>query len=231
MQIETHITMADEPSFRGAAPLHHTLLNRCKTTGVTLQTLDPKHFDHGNILLQTPQPGFDIPNPDHITVPQLLALVASKAADLLVEGLRSRVFVPPVRTIEMRSKRDHAQLQRPAPKITPEDRLIDWEAWTAEEIMLRHRVIGPLWNLVTDTRPPQKEVRVIWSSGFYEATNRPIGPFPGALMFSEPSIDSSVYISTRDGKVVGAQMVTVAGKKEQKASVALGFNWRTNKVE
>ena len=231
LQVEAQMIMAYRPSFRGAAPLHHTLLNRCKTTGVTLQTLHPKHFDKGNILLQTPQPGFAIPDPNHITVPPLLALVTPKAANLLVEGLRSRVFVPPLKILEPGSKRNDAQLRRPAPRITPEDRLIDWKTWTADEILLRHRLIGPLWNLVTETRPPQKEVRAIWSSGFCEATNRPAESLPGALMLADPRIDPSVYIPTIDGKLLRARKVTLAGKREQMAQAALGHGWTISNLE
>lgn len=38
--------------YRGAAPIYHTLLNDEQRTGVTIITLDEKHFDAGAVLLQ-----------------------------------------------------------------------------------------------------------------------------------------------------------------------------------
>ncbi|KAI9701559.1 MAG: Methionyl-tRNA formyltransferase [Candelina mexicana] len=138
------------PDFRGPAPLHHTLLSDCKTTGITLQTLHPSKFDHGTILAQTAYP---IPNPETCTVPQLLQYVAPKGAAMLVRGLRDRVFVPPYDEVER--PEDTAQsLDRPlrrASMIHPEDSHINWGRWPAEEIVRKNRVLGPLWSEATFT--------------------------------------------------------------------------------
>ncbi|KAI8349341.1 formyl transferase, partial [Mortierella sp. GBAus27b] len=40
------------PSYRGSAPLQRAILNQDKTTGVTVQLLDPNEFDAGKILAQ-----------------------------------------------------------------------------------------------------------------------------------------------------------------------------------
>lgn len=117
-----------------------------KRTGVTLQTLDSKHFDHGVILDQTPAPGFDIPNPDSCTVPQLLDVVSPKAAQMLVNGIRNGVFVPPREDVGWRSSQGEKSLIH-ATKIKPEDRHVDWKNWTSAEIFRRNRVLGPLWNM------------------------------------------------------------------------------------
>ncbi|KAF8978228.1 hypothetical protein BGZ46_006706, partial [Entomortierella lignicola] len=40
------------PKYRGSAPMQRAILNQDKTTGVTVQLLDPKEFDAGKILAQ-----------------------------------------------------------------------------------------------------------------------------------------------------------------------------------
>jgi methionyl-tRNA formyltransferase len=44
------------PKYRGAAPIHHVLLNGEKETGVSIIELDTKKMDHGNILDQVVVP-------------------------------------------------------------------------------------------------------------------------------------------------------------------------------
>ncbi|KKZ66095.1 methionyl-tRNA formyltransferase [[Emmonsia] crescens] len=133
------------PDFRGPAPLHHTLLAGETRTGVTLQTLDTREFDHGVILDQTPPPGFNIPNPDTCDVPRLLDLVSNKGAQMLVDGIRNRVFVPPLKGVGWHKPGNEAAL-RHAGKISPEDRHINWSSWTAQEINRRQRALGLLWS-------------------------------------------------------------------------------------
>ncbi|KAL2351432.1 formyl transferase [Cryomyces antarcticus] len=132
------------PDLRGPAPLHHTLLQRRVHTGVSLQTLHPKYFDQGTILAQTPLPGLKVP--DKCTPDALLEMLTPVGADMLVQALRGRLFVPPLagvrtcRAVEADTKLKHA------PKVTPKDRQIDWATWTADEILLRHHVLGNLWD-------------------------------------------------------------------------------------
>ena len=200
-------------SFRGAAPIHWALLHNCKTTGITLQTLHYHHFDQGNILLQTPHPGLEILNPDSITPTELSAFLAPKGAELLLRGLRERIFLSgpyPKRT---------SGLTRPAPKITPEDRHIDWGKWSAEEILRRHRVIGPLWSKAAVGRPPgRSEKRIIWCSGFEKLhTSHNTEPGVGLIAAS----DSNIYIRTIDQQTLRAKSAIVEGSGEKAAGHAV----------
>lgn len=64
-------------------------------------------------------------------------------ADMLVKGIRERVFVPPLPKLRLPSpphKLVHAR------KIQPEDREVDWRAWGADAIERRYRALGALWN-------------------------------------------------------------------------------------
>ena len=77
----------------GPAPLQHTILSGTQKTGVTLQTLDDKSFDHGIILAQTPDPFLSVPNWEHCTYNELLETISPKAANLLnTNAMQHRLF-------------------------------------------------------------------------------------------------------------------------------------------
>ena len=129
-------------SLHGPAPLHHALIAGDKHIGVSLQTLHPSKFDQGMLLDQTPLPGFEIPNDGQITVPQLLDFVTPKAADILLKGVKNRVFAPPVRALTPKITKN----VRHAPKITTDDRYVNMRKASFDEVLRCHRVLGRLWT-------------------------------------------------------------------------------------
>ncbi|KAL2864614.1 methionyl-tRNA formyltransferase [Aspergillus lucknowensis] len=213
------------PDFRGPAPLHHTLLAGRTTTGVTLQTLHLQNFDHGTILAQTPPPGFEIPNPDTCTVPQLLGIVSPKSAEMLVEGIQKGLFVPPIEDAGWYSSAGQKDLIH-ATKIRPEDRHIDWGKWTCLDINRRHRVLGPLWSksLVvgapSGSTPTFQQRRVIF--GEIEEVQPLKGCEAFALVPGLPFIDGEhtvkadsgkgVYVFARDGRLIRIHQMKVEGQ-------------------
>ncbi|RAK98386.1 methionyl-tRNA formyltransferase [Aspergillus ibericus CBS 121593] len=218
------------PDFRGPAPLHHTLLAGRTRTGVTLQTLHLKHFDHGTILAQTPAPGFDIPDPDSCTVPDLLDLVCPKGADILVDGIREGLFVRPVKDAGWRSSEGDGPLIHAA-KIKPEDRHIDWANWSWLELSRRNRVLGPLWSkalVATNTSSESSSFqhrRVIFTE-FEEASPLkgcdkfavvPGLPFVDGTHPIESAKGKGVYVFTRDGKLVKVHQMKVEGQQNADA--------------
>jgi methionyl-tRNA formyltransferase len=110
--------------------------------------MHPTKFDHGRILAQTPFPG--IPFPQTSTTSQLGSFLAPLGAELLQTAIRERRFIGLEHDIrldaaaidEMTEGRGIAR----APKITSEDRRIDWGRMTASEILTRDRVLGRLWD-------------------------------------------------------------------------------------
>lgn len=147
-------------SFRGASPIPYTLLHGRTRTGVTLQTLHPERIDHGKILMQTPPPGIKIPKPDETNIAELTNFLAPKAAQLLVQGLRDEVYLSgPGNTVPAEEDDDPTRYPW-APKLSPDDRRVDWNGWTAAEILRRQRVLGPLWNMA-QTRPGADEQFVV----------------------------------------------------------------------
>ena len=214
-------------SFRGPAPLHHTLLSGQTTTGVTLQTLHLKNFDHGVVLSQTPAPGFDIPNPGSCTVPELLRLVAPKGAELLVNGIEKGLYVPPVVDAGWRAAEAPGELIH-ATKITPQDRRIDWANWTLANINRRSRIIGPLWSTAlsatnAEGSPPSfQQKRLILTD--IEEVDPPQGcnsfsimpglPFTNASYPVQPKKGRELYVFTKDGKLMRINRMKVEGEQD-----------------
>lgn len=188
------------------------------TTGVSLQTLHPTKFDHGKVLAQTPYPGIEH---DSTTVPELEALLAPLGAEMLVQGIKDRIYIPPYPDIAQPLSTEESERPRFAPKITSDDRHIQWQAWNAQEIMRRHRVIGPLWSLVTcEIAGKLTQKRIIWTSGFrLGMMNEEEAPKVGRpVVTGLLSKDQNVFIKTRDGQVLQADEVKIEGGEKTRFS-------------
>ncbi|KAI0108465.1 Formyltransferase [Daldinia grandis] len=163
------------PDLRGPAPLQHALLAGRTHTGISLQTLDDKAFDHGKILARTPP----LPIPPDADYAALLAHVTPLAAELLVQGLREGVHVPPLEevterghglgesegrrggeVVEVRGKTEN--LLR-APKINKRDRQL--QVSTFPHLSQRYRALGPLWLWARDRRGVRKRVIITRVAG------------------------------------------------------------------
>ncbi|CAI7574790.1 unnamed protein product [Penicillium manginii] len=213
------------PDFRGPAPLHHTLLAGRSLTGITLQTLHHKNFDHGVILSQTPKPGLEIPNPDTCTVSELQNLVAPKGAQMLVDGINDGLFVPPMKAAGWVPTEGNEPLIH-AGKIQQEDRHVDWATWTMQDITRRSRVIGPLWSRalvpinIGAATPAFYQKRAILTQ--VEEVEPPKGcdsfalvpglPFANASHPVGPKKGRALYVFTHDGKVLRIDQMKVEGE-------------------
>ena len=204
------LPIAKRDSFRGAAPLHHTLLHQTKVTGVSLQTLHPTKFDHGVVLAQTPYPGIEH---ESTTVPELMALLAPEGAKLLVQGIKEGIYIPPFEDVSW-CRTEDSQSIRLAPKIQPSDRHIDWASWTAVDIMRKHRVIGPLWNFASSSKPEHDSSRrVIWTSGFRTVgTDRSLNSNAGHPVVTKSQSGQDIYIKTCDSQILQVDEVKVEGE-------------------
>lgn len=180
---------------------------------MTVQTLDPQHFDQGRIIAQTPAPGIQ-----HgcNTVPELLQVMAREGATMLVKCIKDGSFLAPNSPDETSVSNKGPHVHK-APKITPNDRHIDWNTWTANEIMLRQRVIGPLWSILdSGHNSHEQQHRIIWSSGFVEELAAPTVELrPGQpLVMDLGSTQKAVYVSTCDGKTLRVNGGTLEGGKK-----------------
>lgn len=218
----------------GPAPLHHTLLAGRDRTGVTLQSLHPEHFDGGVILQQTPQPGFEIPDPDACTVPQLFELVSTKGAEILVDGIRKGLFVPPVQDVVGSHPTEKPKNLIHATKVTTQDRHIDWKLMSGETIKRRSRVIGPLWNMSLVPPDPRnnkpaydrrviltdmKEVSPIEHSEKFAFATEPGRPFLASptKMGQQKGKKEGIYVWTADQKQLRIDKMKVEGEVDAEA--------------
>lgn len=131
------------PDLRGPAPIHHALLKGRTYTGVSVQTLHPKHFDRGVVLAQT-NPGIQI---NLGTTPaNLTGKLGEQGAKMLVDVIKSRAFVPPLKDVGWYGKSgepiDHAE------KITKQHKYIDFSKASLEDILTIQRVLGEPWCLL-----------------------------------------------------------------------------------
>ena len=143
---------------------------------------------------------------------------------MLVQCIRDRLFVPPLQECDTRLLYGENPALRSAPKITPRDRQILWDTWTADDILRRHRVIGPLWSLATSSRPPDAQTkRIIWPSGFHLAsesmsislTSSSVGV---PVITSADGVDGAIYIKTCDGQILKADQAKAEGAETTAAS-------------
>ncbi|KAH0544675.1 hypothetical protein FGG08_001180 [Glutinoglossum americanum] len=207
------------PDFRGPAPLHHTLLANRSKTGITLQSLHPTSFDDGIILAQTPYPGFDIPNLETTTVQELQSFLAPKGAEMLVQGLRDRVFVPPLSDVGWWS---NAQLNgqvpetRYAPKITSGDRHIDWSSFTASQILRRQRILGPLWTMATSLSGRKRVIMTLATRPVLE--NASVGETGLPFLWLSSGMEMPfLVVRTKDRQLLRIVRMTVEGERSEDA--------------
>eukprot|EP01016_Furgasonia_blochmanni_P018626 TRINITY_DN2108_c0_g2_i1.p2 TRINITY_DN2108_c0_g2~~TRINITY_DN2108_c0_g2_i1.p2 ORF type:complete len:244 (+),score=43.10 TRINITY_DN2108_c0_g2_i1:459-1190(+) len=116
------------PKYRGAAPLHHALINGEKETGVSFIEISKGEFDAGRILLQEK---YEVP--PQMTYKELADELSTRA------GLRIVTLLA-----NLDHYRKHAVPQDPslvskAPKLDTESTFLDFESMTSEEIYNRWR--------------------------------------------------------------------------------------------
>lgn len=121
-------------------------------TGVTLQTLDPKAFDQGTILAQSLS--IPIPNYKTTTYRELRDFLAPKAAEMLIQVLRDRAFVPPLQDVGWYKSTNPIH----AYKISAADKEIKWYEWTSVMVDRQYRAVGRLWNNIRVNNVEKKHV-------------------------------------------------------------------------
>lgn len=109
------------------------------------------------MLAQTPS--LKIPNESKCTYEELLDFITPKAAEILIHGIRNRLFIPdPNRPHIASLSTGTGRPLRHAPKITTEDRHIDWTKWRMEDILRRDRVLGRLWTFCQPKGKPKTRI-------------------------------------------------------------------------
>ena len=208
---------SDLPRWRGAAPLHHTLLAGDEETAVCLIDVHKEAFDRGLLLGRTPLALDHAPD-----YPTLSAQLAAMGGDLVLDAIRD--WNGTLERAVDQERREHAPAPSHARKVTRKDAEIVWDTHTALDVDRRLRAFAGPDNLGVHTGMVvgKKYLRV----KILEATVRqPVEGDddgddgsrgdPGALVFSKK--DKVLSVATVDGGWVDVSAVQVEGKARNTA--------------
>ncbi|OTA03652.1 hypothetical protein A9Z42_0040830 [Trichoderma parareesei] len=219
------------PHLRGPAPIHHAMMRGEEYTGVSLQTLDPKSFDHGTVLAQTPPPG--LPIPANATLQHLTEDLAKVGAEMLVQALRDGLHVPPYRDSGWMAEQLHGKNLVHAPKVGKGESQINWLEWMPLDFERFVNIFGTIWTHVRNDKGKFK--RVLFLDAESVSADEVAGregevvfrveagtegeDVPRTLRVDEER--DEVHVQTAHGGWVRVRSVKVDGKTTQKARVGL----------
>ncbi|KND89753.1 Methionyl-tRNA formyltransferase, mitochondrial [Tolypocladium ophioglossoides CBS 100239] len=214
------------PDLRGPAPIHHAMLRGDEHIGISLQTLDDRAFDHGTVLAQTPAPGLAMQ--PGASIQEVIHEAAVQGAQMLVQGLRDGVHVPPHVAV---GGQLHGREPTHAPKVTKADAQVDWARWTsAEEFTRRVRVFSSVWTRAVADQGEEK--RVLFQDVEAAARDEVSGTAGATVVFAHEDgrheravvvdeAEGAVAVCIGDGVWVRVRRVRVDGRNEQDAARAL----------
>ncbi|KAK5987218.1 hypothetical protein PT974_11342 [Cladobotryum mycophilum] len=203
--------------------------------GISLQTLDHKEFDHGTILAQTPAPG--LPLPESASIQDLTKALGVAGAQMLVQGLRDGVHVPPHVDAGWMARQLAGGALVHAPKVTKADSQVDWTRWTTRDFQRRMRVFGAVWTRGVNAKGEVKRVILQDAEG---VAGEEVDGVDGTLALVHGSgekgeatgeryervlrVDDAagvVHVQASDGGWMRVRRVKVDGKPEQAAASGL----------
>ncbi|KAK7096134.1 methionyl-tRNA formyltransferase, mitochondrial-like [Littorina saxatilis] len=126
------------PRWRGASPIMHTVLNSDADTGVSIMSIQPKHFDTGPIIQQT-----RMAVPEGCTAQSLGNVLAKEGASLLVETLQA------MPDVLHKAKPQSSEGVTYAHKASASMALIDWKQHTSQQIQQQYRALAGMFPLRT----------------------------------------------------------------------------------
>jgi methionyl-tRNA formyltransferase len=204
------------PDLRGPAPITHAILKRRQYTGVSVQTLHPRHFDQGTILAQTPMPGHTIclpcePSPK--TAQTLEQQLAAAGAEMLVDVLKQRRFVPPHEDVGWYA-RSHGPIDH-APKVSKQDRYVDFEKHTLADVIAKRNALGDLWCLL-----PTGDRLIIHSIMLHNPGEHPLSALKPGL-FVDSQIKTMLMFKGACGGIGHVLQSTLEGNKKGQGNAKL----------
>ncbi|MBN2861620.1 MAG: methionyl-tRNA formyltransferase [Bacteroidales bacterium] len=107
------------PHYRGAAPINHAIINGESSTGVTTFLIDEK-IDTGKILLREEVQIFPFENAGDLQ--KRLMILGARLVIKTLEGLAEKKLNPQPQSSFIKP----GEIPKPAPKIFPEDCIINW---------------------------------------------------------------------------------------------------------
>lgn len=214
--------------YKGPAPLHWTILNGEKKTGMSLQTLHPRSFDDGIILDQTPWPGIDVP--EDCDYPGLLKIMQPLGAEMLLKAIRKRLYLPPHKGVgRAENLADDDRQYKHAPKVETAHRLLCFETMDSSHMLRMSRAFQSTWAFATVptlTSGIKRQrvivpgpLRILSPSSVDIEDNETIPAVPPGLPYwPDHAIDEAkeltnrpMLVNTVDGKTVSADWMQVEG--------------------
>ncbi|KDR76914.1 hypothetical protein GALMADRAFT_246034 [Galerina marginata CBS 339.88] len=204
------------PSYRGPAPIQHTILNNEQETGVCIIEMLKKSegIDAGSIWARQ-----TMALPKDVAFPELRDELAIAGGKLLVSLLREVLRGTAKSVSQPVSVNDPPR----APFITAKDALVDFPTMTADDIHRHFRAIShqkPLFTYAPDGKPLQ-----LLSTCVVPPTVS-VSPIPGALpgqtTLSKSKPNSMLLIRCAENTILGVSTV----RPEGKAARAAGEYWR-----
>ncbi|CAK4027231.1 Methionyl-tRNA formyltransferase, mitochondrial [Lecanosticta acicola] len=211
------------PDLRGPAPIQHALLKGRTHTGVSLQDMHHTKFDHGKILDQ-----MQLAIPEDCTVEHLIDTLGPIGASMLQNIILRDLKASPLPI----SGADASQGElEHAPKITPEDRHIDWSTWTSDKILRYDRVLGRLWDRTTYQYchgKPQEAKRITFEGPWRRIVGKELLEFhtdwprlPGRPTLNYKQKKPMIGVWTVDESLLAPSYATVEGGKPRTALAGL----------
>ncbi|PPQ96909.1 hypothetical protein CVT26_005895 [Gymnopilus dilepis] len=196
------------PSYRGPAPIQHTILNGEKETGVcVIEMLKAKEgIDSGSLWGCR-----RMPVPDNVMYEELRDTLAVAGGKLLVSVLRDALEGKAIP-----HPQPYASDAPRAPFITAADALVNFETMTAEDILRRHRAIShqkPLFTHAPDGKLLQLRSFVPKPMEHPELDNMPSRP--GTAVFYKPN--KTLVVRCAAGTALGVTKVKPEGKPDRDA--------------
>lgn len=190
------------PRWRGAAPVQHALLVGDATTGVTVMRMDAG-LDTGPILAQEEEPVREDDDAGSLGV-----RLAEHGGRLLTQVLDD---------LEMGradAREQDATAATLAPKLTAEDRRIDWST-EAQAVVRRVRALAPTPGATTSFRGQPLKILAARAS-LLDAIDEPMPTEAGSIGLL-PHGSGALFVSTSNGLVL-LQEVAPAGRKRMPAA-------------
>ncbi len=199
------------PQYRGAAPIHHAIINGERETGLTTFLLQ-KEIDTGNILLQK-----KLKIGPEETVGELHDRMMMAGGDLLIKTIE-KLLKNEIRPMDQQQLVAQGTILKPAPKIFKEDARIDWNN-DLDTVHNFIRGLSPFPGAFSELHSPKGEkipVKVFKASREKYAEQL----HPGTIL-----TDGKTYLKVAvvDGLIQVHQLQLAGKKRLQTAELLRGF--------
>lgn len=209
------------PRWRGAAPIIHAIANGDGTTGITIMTVKPKHFDVGNIVRQE-----SVAITDDMVLPELYKLLADIGSSVLIdelyklpENIYSAKSQPHIGITLGKFKKKYENFNFNctnvlAPKVTIAFSHINWNTMTAIQIYNLSRALHDLFPLRTKWGDIVLKLYNIKLCTTENTNNKSIQP--GMMYYDK--ITKFLKIQCCDGNWISVATVGIPNKRMMSAS-------------